>query len=730
MGLWPQTAAAIQYEIFIDIDDEDDLYDLQATGQIDDGTFETLLDLYRRGVNLDTADREGLYALPNLDYDDVDKILAYRDEAGGIRDPADLVRAGVLSQRVLASIAAFLLSPRPAPRAAVDGFVRYRTMWLVGDEQVPPMVLQARLTTLRYLTIGAAGVLERTRPRNVAWDPNREALLADPPAPRVQLPKWFVQWDMPKWGLIVGTYRIGFGERLVFDNTSRYTPNGFFLDDTIQRRQMRSTSRCRESAGELDESPCAGEAGDERMTPDYRVPERLQGLAIGARKLEVDKGWFQAYGFGSVARRQIYQYQLYDKRVCDDPTSDEPECSAPDVFHRREPRLDPTSRFSYLTLPNMYVEYTGGGNFTYFYNRRTRAGVTGYGTAVQWQTEGPDLDFQEYARPPGGGRWGAVGPNFSWGRKWADVFLEAARSFDTGPTDGNGGYAAIARHTATWDAHEIEVSARYYDGKYANPYSRAISAPDVTYGLRTQDEAGLRVRYSAFLFDRWSTRAFADTWLTVSETRPQFRTYWRNDVQFNDLWRPGLWLEYQTRDLRRQPALCIVDVDEDTLPPQCAGQRFRIIGRSRFDVHKRVYITLQYGHDFQDDAYEASGDSDINSIYDVSELNDSVDFANLADYDLADRIRQDISAFVTVGVNPIDPLRIRSRVRWWWEDITDNTRFEHSVWAYVDVSYKIRPWAIPALRYDVYGYVDDRASTADRPQNPEHWLSFQWTSRF
>jgi hypothetical protein len=727
--LWPTSARAIEYEVFVDVDDEEDIYDLQATGQIDDSTFEVLLDLIRRGVDLDTADRAGLYDLPNLSYEEVDKIIAYRSEAGGIRDPADLVVAGVLSQRKLASIAAFIVVPRDAPKAAVDGFVRYRNMWLVGDARVPPMLLQARLSTLRYLTIGGAAVLQRTRPENVAWDPNRQALIADPPGPRVRVPKYFVQWDTPKWGVIAGTYRIGFGERLVFDNSGRYAPNNFYLDDAVLRRQN-STRSCRESAGELDASPCSGEAAGERMTPDFYVREPLRGLALGARKLEVDQGWFQAFGFGSVSRRPIYQYQIYDKAVCDDPNDESPECSAPDVFHRRDPRLDPTTRFSYLTLPNMYDEYTGGGNVTYFYNRRTRFGITGYGTAVEWVPEGPDLDFQEWARQPTGGRWGAVGPNFSWGRKWADVFAEAARSFDSSPTSGNGGYAALVRNTATWDEHEVEVSVRYYDAKYANPNSRAISAPDFTNGLRAQDEAGFRVRYNTYLFDRWSLRAFADTWLRVSETRPLLRVFARSDVTVNKWWRPGLWLEYQTRDLRRDPGACLLDIDEETLPPQCAGQRVRIIGRSRFDPHKRVNITLQYGHDFQDDSYEAGGDLGSFDTDSTGNVGGDLSVQDLADYDLRDRIRQDISAYVTLSTTPIDPLRIRTRWRWWWEDITDNSRFEHSIWGYIDASYKIRPWAIPALRYDIIVFVDDRGSTQDRAQNPEHWLSFQWTSRF
>lgn len=735
-ALWvlrPATARAIEYEIFVDVDDEEDVYDLQATGQIDDATFETLIELMRRGTDLETASREDLYALPNLTYEDVDRIIAYRTEAGGIADPADLVVAGVLSQRVLASLAAFIVIPQPPGKVPIDGSLRYRTMWLVGDRQAPPMLLQARISTLRYLTLGAAGVLQRTRPDDVRWDPNRDALVADPPGPRPRLPRAFVMWDTPNWGIIGGTYTIGFGQRLVFDNTRRYAANGFYPDDAIYRQQMQSTTKCRESAGELGASPCAGEAGDERGTPDFYVRNNvLQGVAVGAKHLPVGNGWVQAYGFGSAARRPIYQYYIYDRRACEDPSDeDDPACSAPSVYKRDDPPLAPTSRFAYTTLPNMYDEFTGGGNVTYFHDRRIHVGTTGYGSAVRWSPEGADLDFKDFARQPAGGPWGAIGADMAWGRGWADIFAEVARSFDSISPDGGGGYAAIVRHTATWDVHEIEVSARAYDPKFANPYARALANPDRLDGLTNRDEAGGRIRYSAFLAKRVNLRTYLDVWSSMRRARPGLKTYARADVDVNEVWRPGLWFQYQTRDLRRDPAACFETFDEGDDLPQCAGQRVSLWARSRFQAHKRVAITLQYRHDLQDDNYEGGGLGDYNSDPTTGEVafGDIVvtDFDDLA---LRDRLRQDINAFVMLTTNPVDALDLRMRWRWYWEDIADNSRFEHSVWGYLQLSYKIRRWAIPQLRYDIKMYIDGRDSTATRRPNPEHWLSFQWTSRF
>ncbi len=232
-------ARAAEYEIFIDIDTEEELYDLFQAEQIDEDTFNTLVELHRKGVDLDEASRSEIYTLPNLNYDDVDAILAYRTEVGNIEDPAQLVAAGVISQRKLASIATFLLVRNKDRRlAATNGRVRYQTAMTFGgsrnpeqpdgvlwDDRVPPMALQARVSTLRQLTLGAAGVVTRNRIGEVAWDPNRNGLNAERNSSKVYLPKYFAQWETDKWGVIAGTYRIGFGHRLTFYNTSRYTPN-------------------------------------------------------------------------------------------------------------------------------------------------------------------------------------------------------------------------------------------------------------------------------------------------------------------------------------------------------------------------------------------------------------------------------------------------------------------------------------------------------------------------
>mgnify|MGYP000140323719 CR=1 FL=1 len=80
-------ARAADYGTFIDIETEEDLLDLKNDGEITEEAFETLKELLEDGVDLNTADREQLYTLPNLTYKEVDAILAYRKEAGRIHTP-------------------------------------------------------------------------------------------------------------------------------------------------------------------------------------------------------------------------------------------------------------------------------------------------------------------------------------------------------------------------------------------------------------------------------------------------------------------------------------------------------------------------------------------------------------------------------------------------------------------------------------------------------------------
>lgn len=716
----PGRAWAIEYEVFIDVDDEEELYDLYVSDQISEDTFNTLVELQRRGVDLNEASRPELYSLPNLTYEDVDHILAYRTEVGVIHGPADLVAAGVLDERKLGSLLTFVRAHDERPKlTATHGWIRYQTAWSVEDRTVPPMALQARIQTLRNLTIGAAGFVTRQRPGDPVWDPTRDALVAEGMRARVHAPKYFVQWDTERWGVIAGTFRIGFGQRLVVDTSNRYTPNGFYMDDAVYRPTQLGVA-CRTSAGELPESPCAGEAGDIYVSKDLRWRDSMRGVAIGAKHLSLPVGWMQLYGFGSWQNKQIYQYEIYDRDACEDPRSSDDVCSAPEVLvYDPDDPLAPATAHKFQTLPNMYDEIVGGANWSWFYDRRTHVGLTGYGATALWRVDGVELDFQEWSSTPFGGPWGAIGADMAWGKSWSDLAVEVARSFDsmrtvTGSGYGGGGFAGIVRHTTTIDRHELELTARYYDQAYANPLAGPIAQADEFDGNRARDEAGGRVRYTGRIADRLDLRGLADFWVQPSRNIPKFFGYLRGDVDVTDWFRPGLWLLYRTSDLRSgSTAGCVDsgDFEENGANPDgtidlrsgCLAEVGQITGRMTFRPLKRrnkLSITTQYQHEVIDDV------------------------------SLDGRPRQDASAFLIVRSNPVGRFRVAGRLRYLFEDIDDNERFEQSVWTYVDLSYVFARVFLVRLRYDLYAWLDDRDNTQARRPSPEHRLRLQLEAKF
>lgn len=753
----PGLARAAEYETFVDIDDEDDLVELNTAGDIGAETFETLIELLRRGVNLNKARREDLFTLPNLSYAEVDKIIKYREEVGFIADPATLVQNGILDARLLQSIAPFIFVVDPGVRyASTSGKIRLRTAWSPPDRRAPAMVLDGQIQTLRHLTVGFAGVLLRNRVNDVRYDPIRDALSAEAPKPTPSLPKFYAQWDTERWTVLVGTFRAGFGQRLTFDNTRNYTPNGIYRDQTIYPRPIKLASLCRESAGELDGSPCEGDLGNTYVTPDFRWQQTLQGLAVGIKHLDLGPGWLQAYAFSSIQAKQIYQTLLYDPSVCPDPRNDDdPRCGSPDVYTRNDDPLAPQAKTLFQTLPRMYRDITTGGNVSYFFDRRSSVGATGYGTAIQWLTGGKQYDFSESARVPFGGPFGAVGLNGSWGRRWSDLGVEVARSFDsmlkaTAESDrttprGGGGFAAIARWVASWKSNELETVVRYYDRNYANPYAHPYAGRDLFEGQSARDEAGFRIRYSGRPTPKTTIRTWVNFWASPTFGVPQIHAYARVEHQVARWFVPAVWWEGRDKDLRSNGSrYCfggtdtvseLVDSDgsdgagsgfnvdygyDELAYLNCHGENIKYNLQAAFVPHRRVKLIPRFQHRFVGDPDSDAFDNDTQ--YNPSAPKDEA--APRTGY------RQDISAWLTISARPIDPLRLRSRVRYQNFSIDDNVNLEQSLWSYFEAGYLIRKTFLITGRYDLYVWLDKRASTLVRIPSPEHRLLLSLEGRF
>lgn len=697
-------ARANTYEIFVNITSEEDLYDLYTSGQITETTFNTLVSLYQRGVDLNDANREELYTLPNLTYAEVDGILAYRKDSGVISDPVALVSAGVLSEDKLLAIAPFLIvHDVGASKWAADGVINVPVRYTIDEPSgAPPAAIHGRVTTLRNLTVGGAAVLTRTRVDNVVYDPTRNALAALPPGAKPQLAKLYAEWDGGDWGVIGGSYRAGFGERLTFDNTDQYTPNGFYADDEL-RRPGDLAKACRESTGELAESPCSGNY--QYMSPDFGWSERLLGIAGGIKDVAVSPGVsLQLYGFASHQARSIYQYELYNKATCDDPHNDDQAgCAAPSVYVIDEDNpAAPAASLAFATLPDMYTESLAGGHAALAFGDRAHVGITAYGATVDWLVEGMDLDFQEWSRRPWGGPYGAIGIDGAYGQGRSDVFVEATRSFDSMAGDG-GDFAGVIRQVTTLDDQEIEASLRYYGPDFKNPYAGATAAADEKDGVRGRDEIGGRVRYTGRFKKKINVRASADLWKTP-EDNPATSIYVRTDVDVDKHFGWGLWGQFDDKDLSAGGRGACFDqpyeTGENLEPVPCAGQQYEVIGRVKYSPNKKWQATVQYQHQLLDDQKYMDG------------------------------FRQDLSGWVILAARPVDRWRFRVRTRYLFEDIQNNEHLEQSVWGYADAIYKINDRTQIEARYDIYYFLDDRENTQLREPQPAQWLWLELESKF
>lgn len=675
--LAPRTASAAQYEVFIDIETEQDLYELLITEQISLASFDALLLLRQTRVDLNRASRQDLYLLPNLDYAQVDRILAYRNAAGSIHSLDELIGAGALATDLARSIRAFIIIGDPsAPRSQTKALLRLRARWTGRHDRLPPaFALQARVRTLGNLDTGVAAALTRNGLRRVRWDSNRNALSAEPEGVRFEVPKLYVEWDDEKWELVAGTYRIGFGQRLTFDVTDQVTPNGSFGDYELRAGSDLSL-RCNRAPGELPESPCSN-GPEVRVTPDYQWTNRLAGVAIGLKQLRLGQGWLQAYAWGSYQVHRIAQIELVDAAACENPHRDQdPGCLAPPVFVRGRDRSAPASTARVATLPAMYAEALAGANASYFWNDRAHLGITGYGSAPRWLVEGADLGFQEFSRKPFGGPFGAIGLDAAFGFGQQDFFAEVARSFDS-QREGGGGYAALVRGVTTLPKGELDLSLRYYGSRYANPYARPVSAPDELDGLRARDEAGARFRATAQLRRQVVLRTLLDAWRELSTAVLNALLFARTDWRITSRWTWATWGEYRNG----------------------SAQRFVVATQLTYAPVRRVSLSGQA-------RYRWAGTLG------------------------GDRLQQDLSAIFNVTARPVDRLRVRCRLRYDFEDVWDNHRLPQSLWSYLDVALTLRDRDVMRLRYDLRVSLDERESTLSRVPNPEHWLWVEYVFRF
>lgn len=707
------------YETAVDVDDEEDIFAMYQRGDLSLDAADTLLELLREGVDLNEAPRERLYDLPGLTYSDCDKIILYRAQKGRIVDPAELVGAEVLTAEQLIGIAVYIRLDAEKTKLPVGAKLRLLSQYTVSDPVAPPALFTARLKGPFDLSAGVMLTGSRFDPVRPVFNPGLQALTTEGYKYRIDAPRFFLQWQNANRRVIVGTFNIGFAERLTLDNTRRTTPRGLYTNDDFRRSQDLSTL-CRTTIESGATPPPECEEAGRYATADYQTRDVFRGVAGSIENLSLgDQRSLSLYGFLSYQSRGVYQYDLFDKAQCSDPSSSSAGCSAPPILITDPQGGFPIGRTRYATLPGFFDELAAGGHVDFKPSFPLKFGITGYGALPFFNTAPPGSavqpDFQDTARYPNSGAFGALGADAQAVIGEVNLHLEVSRSFDRAINSKGGGFAALQRSTWSPKGHEVELVLRYYDNQFLNPYARPFSGPDEDAGQRARNEAGIRLRYFGKFNRDWQFRATADFWALPFDGRsgvagtPNMIVLARVDFTGWKFLKPSVWFRMSDRNLGRSDRGCTEldinavrfepldttsDFDGDVTFVTCDSYRLaqRVDVRALGMGGKLLTITEQVSFTFRDD---------ISSRYETM-------------------FRNDLQAWLEVRSQPTDWFQVRARSRLRLEGLDSNTSYEDSLWTFVEAAFLPTRGTRLAARYDLFVWLDQRASTLARTPSPEH----------
>jgi hypothetical protein len=303
------------------------------------------------------------------------------------------------------------------------------------------------------------------------------------------------------------------------------------------------------------------------------------------------------------------------------------------------------------------------------------------------------------------------------------------------PNNGGGGFGAIERTVTSWGRNELEVSLRYFDKKFANPYARPITYADEYEGQRARNEAGVRARWRGKPNEDWVLRAEADLSMWPYDNTPEIsppplsnntagltnlQTYARADFLGLRFLKLAGWAQYKNKDLRHGGfGTCfetyaggnlpvdgtgtpiLVDANGNPIDQGCTGQFIRVAGRGWVDIVPRLFgIAIQYQHEWLDDPkYPTS-------------------------------FRQDRLVWAEVFATPIKDVRLRWKTRLLDEAIDRPDYGETTLWSFVEASWFYSRLFTAELRYDFIKFLDQRASTLAVQPNPVHRVRLEIITNF
>lgn len=555
-------ARAYEYRVPILVQDETDIEELYLAGDITEEERDRLLDLQQEPIDLNTASRTALYELPGLTWDMVDIILKERKKAP-FRDVSELSRIPGIDDFLLEQIQPFARVAQPTSSGKKDRQVLHGKLRLRGVDQfrddegnAPESYLKVEGTYGKGLRFGA---LVRSE-NSIAPPTFRSALEGDMPAtvwsfdqdgnPRsldgglspsdtevydmwlqttgdqytVAWPKAYLQADSPgrlngaTFRILAGSYRVGFGQRLVLDNSGRTNPQGFIPDLAIYES--------------LDSfRPFNGFTG---------LAATMQGLDLGFLTLDTT-------AFFSWWRYDVYQYDLHHESAeLGEGTSESYAVLTPyrSIYYRK---------LSYQTLPRAMTETLGGANIGLDWGKSLHIGITGYLSTVGFELGDHQTIFANSSKYPNRSSFGAFGSDLALSLDPVQAFAEVAMTDQGDP-------AAMARLLAELGPVILETSYRYYSSSFDNPHSRGYAMADEYLGDRDKGEQGVLLTARYRPFEHLSLRTDVDLWKAdlydsdhaVTSQAWKAETYARIDVVPLKTLVLGTFLQFDDKNLLSQ----------------------------------------------------------------------------------------------------------------------------------------------------------------------------------
>lgn len=674
------SAFAYDYGREIVVENAEDLYELYTLGDLSEEETERLVTLLQKKLDLNKATVEELFALPSVSDPLARAIQAHR-LATPFNTVDEVLKVPGMTPEILAQIKSFVrvrgtakiqdlvgktrvathldgrvaydFGDTPEPVSLEDAAASGRSYHPsdLGLDQLPEAFLRARVDVMDRVKLGAVTTFGEG-PANFTYNQDRESFELQWGRPLVGLNKGYVQYDDARFSVIAGSYSVGFGEHLVFDETRAYQTNGFLPDDDVY--------------------------GSESIS----VPQRLFGVAATWRSAALGKTSLEVTGFVSRRRYDLYQYDfVLPHRLADDPDN------ASNVVLIGEVPVYPVS------LPNAYQEQLAGLHALARLDKRNWLGVSGYyGSVIK------DFDFQFTSGMPTRDSYGALGVHFG-ASLWKVLLTGELSMMDNLST------AFLLRGVLDLGRSELMATVYGYGADFDNPHSRGFSDADTWEGKRDRDEIGVQVRGVWKVNRKIVLRATEHLWNRPEVGVSRMSTQARLDLEPVRKYRVSLLASWKDKDLLAvgrnrnyssgtTEAYTDIDGDfveeTDTSTETVAEANDEPNGaRARFDLRflasplKKLVVEAVAGRIYEDASY----------IY----------YNELCEPDYGWQIGQDL--WLRAAYQPFDGASVSGRLRYLDEDVYGDGG-ERTLAGYLQYSQRLTR-ANVRLRYSVSGDLKD-----------------------